>query len=259
MVTQLRIGSLFTGIGALDLAVEAVYGGRVVWQSEVDVDACRVLSERFPGVPNLGDITAIDWADVPEIDVLCGGFPCTDTSQAGKKEGIGGARSGLWTYMAAAVRALRPRLVVVENVAGLRHRGLDQVLRDLAEVGFDASWTSLRASDVGAPHARERIFLLAWPAADTPSDGWQQGRAEPAGQQGRPDAALGGGAAAADTDRRSGGGRPDDQGRGSLRGAAAGRDRPQGAPSDPDLESWDEGRIAAAGEAAGGWPLGFPR
>ncbi|WP_336214419.1 DNA cytosine methyltransferase [Nonomuraea sp. LPB2021202275-12-8] len=252
-----RIGSLFTGIGALDLAVEAVYGGRVVWQSEVDFDACRVLRERWPGVRNLGDISAIDWATVPEIDILAGGFPCTDTSQAGRKEGIGGARSGLWSFMAEAVRYLRPRLVVVENVAGLRHRGFDVVLGDLAAAGFDAAWTSLRAADVGAPHLRERVFLVAW-AADAKGDGRFQGRPEPAGLARRPDAALGGGAVA-DADGRAGDGRADDARRGPLGRAAAGRDRPAGAAGDADLESGDEGRESTGGEEESWGTLSFPR
>jgi DNA (cytosine-5)-methyltransferase 1 len=252
-----RIGSLFTGIGALDLAVEAVYGGRVVWQSEIDFDACRVLRERFPDVPNLGDIQAIDWDTVPEIDILCGGFPCTDTSQAGGKAGIRGARSGLWSFMAEAVRALRPQLVVVENVAGLRHRGFDVVLGDLAAAGFDAAWTSLRAADVGAPHQRERIFLVAW-AADAPGDGRLQGRPEPARLARRPDAALGGGQAA-DAHGRAGGGRPDDARREPLGRAAAGRDRPPGATGDADLQPGDPGWVATAGEAESWGTLSFPR
>lgn len=201
-MTGPRVGSLFTGVGGLDLAVTEVFGGRVVWQCENDPDAGAVLARRFPGVTNLGDITTVNWDDVPRVDVLAGGFPCTDTSQAGRKAGIGGARSRLWSYMAEAVRRLRPGLVVVENVAGLRSRGLDQVLGDLAEAGFDAEWASVRAADVGAPHKRERIFIIAWPA-DAEGDGRHQGKPESAGQPRRLDAALGGGSAFADAAEQS--------------------------------------------------------
>lgn len=116
----MRIGSLFSGAGGLDRAVEEVFSGTVAWQSEIDPAASKVLAHRFPGVPNLGDITAVDWADVPPVDVLCGGFPCQDVSAAGKRAGIkDGTRSGLWSVFAEAIDALRPQWVVVENVRGL--------------------------------------------------------------------------------------------------------------------------------------------
>ena len=92
----MRIGSLFSGAGGLDMAVEAVFGGTTVWHSEIDKAASKVLAHRWPGVPNLGSITEIDWATVEPVDVLCGGFPCTDVSAAGKRAGMHGTRSGLW-------------------------------------------------------------------------------------------------------------------------------------------------------------------
>lgn len=156
----MKIGSLFSGIGGLDLAVESVTGGRVAWHSEVDPYACAVLARRWPGVPNLGDITAI--CSPPHVEVIAGGFPCQDISLAGPGEGIDGARSGLWGDFCRVVREVGPALVCVENVAALRSRGLDRVLGDLASCGFDAEWSCLAASDVGAPHKRDRMFVLAY-------------------------------------------------------------------------------------------------
>lgn len=118
-----RIGSLFSGAGGLDLAVEHVTGGRTVWHCEADPDASKVLAAHWPNVPNLGDITLVDWlyvAEVAPVEVLCGGFPCQDVSAAGRRAGLaGGTRSGLWAEMARAIEALRPVLVVIENVEGL--------------------------------------------------------------------------------------------------------------------------------------------
>lgn len=123
LVVTLRIGSLFSGAGGLDLAVEQVTGGRTVWHCEADPDASKVLAAHWPGVPNFGDITLVDWlyvAEVAPIEVLCGGFPCQDVSAAGRRAGLaGGTRSGLWAEMARAIEALRPALVVIENVEGL--------------------------------------------------------------------------------------------------------------------------------------------
>lgn len=159
----MRVGSLFSGAGGLDLAVEQVFGGRTVWHCEQDAAASAVLAYRWPGVPNLGDITTVDWSAVEPADVLCGGYPCQPFSAAGRRKGTSDDRH-LWPYFAEAVRCLRPRFVVLENVAGHRSMGFDSVLGDLASMRFDAQWCSVRASDVGAPHRRERLFVLA---ADT--------------------------------------------------------------------------------------------
>jgi DNA (cytosine-5)-methyltransferase 1 len=143
------------------MAVTGVLGGRVAWHCEFDPRPASVLAHRYPGVPNLGDITAVDWATVEPVDIICGGFPCQDISNAGQRAGIEGERSGLWSRMVDAISVVRPRIVVIENVAALAVRGLDRVLADLARLGFDAEWTSVRASDVGAPHRRERLFIVA--------------------------------------------------------------------------------------------------
>ena len=233
-MTAPRIGSLFTGYGGLDLAVAEVFGGTVAWHSEIDPGACKILDHRFPGVPNIGDVTTVDWSTVEPVDILIGGFPCQDVSGAGKRAGLHhGTRSGLWHAYARAIAELRPSVVVIENVRGLltargdeptdqhlaaehtvvackhlttwidkrlahaqregrtddaralaarrgrvmgcrkravararRHerrlvRAIGTVLGSLADLGYDTSWHSLRASDVGAPHNRFRVFIVA--------------------------------------------------------------------------------------------------
>ncbi|WP_292698495.1 DNA cytosine methyltransferase [Microbacterium sp. 69-10] len=120
VLSRPRIGSLFSGYGGLDLAVEHLTGGETIWFSELNEHVARVFSHHWPDAPNLGDISAIDWATVPPVDVLCGGFPCQDVSTVGKQAGLApGTRSGLWSFMASAIEALQPELVVIENVRGL--------------------------------------------------------------------------------------------------------------------------------------------
>jgi DNA (cytosine-5)-methyltransferase 1 len=151
---------MFSGAGGLDLAVEQWTGATCAWTCERDPHASFALAAHGTA-PNLGDITAVDWSSVEPVDVVCGGFPCQDISNAGKRAGITGARSGLWSFYADAVRHLRPRHVYVENVGALLVRGLGTVLGDLAEMGYDATWGCVRASDAGAPHRRERVFIVA--------------------------------------------------------------------------------------------------
>ncbi|MFI8079843.1 DNA cytosine methyltransferase [Kitasatospora sp. NPDC086009] len=174
------------------MAVRRVLGGKLAWVADPDPGASAILAHHHPRVPNLGDITAVDWSTAAPVDVLTAGFPCQSVSLAGKGAGIvPGAASGLWVEVARAVRELRPSLVVIENVQGLLSakadrgpvgvgpgpqdlddatgrplalRALGAVLGDLAGLGFDAEWTSVRASDVGAAHQRTRVFVLAWPS-----------------------------------------------------------------------------------------------
>jgi len=116
----LRVGSLFSGYGGLDLAVEHVFNAENIWFSEVDKAVAGVFAHHWPDAPNLGDITTIDWHTVPPVDILCGGFPCQDVSTVGKQAGLApDTRSGLWSHMATAIEALQPKLVVIENVRGL--------------------------------------------------------------------------------------------------------------------------------------------
>ena len=129
----LTAGSLCSGYGGLDLAVMAVTGARLAWMAETDRHAAAVLAHHWPDVPNLGDITALDWAAVPPVDLVSAGWPCQDISYAGPGAGITeGTRSGLWLHIAAGLRHLRPGYVFLENVAALRTRGLGRVLADLA-------------------------------------------------------------------------------------------------------------------------------
>lgn len=209
----MRIGSLFSGVGGLDMAVEAAFNGHVVWFAEVNKDAAAVLAHRFPGIPNLGDLTEVDWSDVEPVDVLAGGFPCQDVSSAGRRAGIApGTRSGLWSVFANAIEVMRPSFVVIENVRGILSakanrtrpdgdgqadgslepvgsvvggsapseegtaetpvlRAMGAVLGDLSDLGYDAWWRTVSAASVGAPHKRERVFILAVPAANPPGAG----------------------------------------------------------------------------------------
>ena len=154
------VGSLFAGIGGFDLAARRV-GWRTAWYSEIEPYACRVMQKHFPDAVNLGDIRHI--SHPPAVDVLCGGFPCQDISTAGKGAGITGARSGLWKEYARIIEEVRPQYVVIENVSALLTRGLDVVLYDLAALGYDAEWHAIPAAYVGAPHRRDRIWIMAYP------------------------------------------------------------------------------------------------
>ncbi len=117
---RLRVGSLFSGYGGLDLAVEEVFNARTVWFSEINEPVARVFAHHWPNVPNLGDITMIDWSQVEPVDILRGGFPCQDVSTVGKRAGLApGTRSGLWAHMATAIEVLQPKWVFIENVRGL--------------------------------------------------------------------------------------------------------------------------------------------
>ncbi|WP_327073348.1 DNA cytosine methyltransferase [Kitasatospora purpeofusca] len=166
----MRILELCAGYGGLGIAVEQLTAGRVVFVAETDPCASAVLAARFPDAPNLGDVRSIDWALLRgQVDVITAGFPCQDISHAGRREGIEGERSRIWADVVDAVRILRPHHLYVENVSALRTRGLDRVAGDLAAIGYDMRWTCLRAGDakVGAPHARDRWFAVAYPASPT--------------------------------------------------------------------------------------------
>ena len=191
---SLTHGSLFTGYGGLDLAVNAAFGSETIWTSDINPGVGRIIASRFPGVPNLGDITQVDWSTVRRPSILSGGSPCQDLSTAGARAGmVDGTRSNLWVAMREAIAHLEPTYVVWENVRGALSaraesnlgwteglldgrpqealpkkedhalRALGRVLGDLADLGYDARWVCLRASDVGACHRRERVFVLAHP------------------------------------------------------------------------------------------------
>ena len=157
----LKLGSLCTGYGGLDMAVEAYFGAETVWVSEIDKSASQLIKARI-NKPNLGNLKVIDWANVEPIDIITAGYPCQPFSHAGNRKGADDERH-LWPYIKKAISILRPRFVVLENVRGHFGLGFGDVLSDLAHIGYNARWTFVRASDVGAPHRRERLFIVAYP------------------------------------------------------------------------------------------------
>lgn len=190
-----RLLALCAGYGGLEAALQARIGGQVAAYAESDPHAATVFAAHHPGVPNLGDIRHVDWHQVRDLyrpDVIGAGFPCRNTSNAGRRDGINGQWSRVWKNVAEAVGVLRPRLVFLENVAALRSRGLDVVAADLAAIRYDVRWTCVRAGDpeTGAPHERDRWFAVAHPADADPHQlgrHWRprnlteaQGRDEPA-------------------------------------------------------------------------------
>ena len=160
----MRVGSLFSGIGGIDLGLERA-GMSIVWQCEIDAFASAVLAHHWPDVPNHGDVTQLDLAVLQPVDLICGGYPCQPFSYAGSRQGESDERH-LWPYFAAAVRVLRPRYALLENVSGHLSLGFGRVLGDLAEVGYDVEWESVPAALVGAPHLRVRVIAVAH-VADT--------------------------------------------------------------------------------------------
>lgn len=189
----IRLGEICAGYGGLGLGLGLLADVDTRWVADVDRGPSKILARHWPHAPNLGDITRVDWATIEPVDVIAGGTPCQDLSNAGRRAGMRpGTRSGIWEAMAHAIKEIQPHVVIWENVAGARSaaaysrmepdqghlgdgasgpvlRALGRVVGDLAGLGYDAAWESLRASDVGAPHRRERIFVLAWRpgAADT--------------------------------------------------------------------------------------------
>jgi DNA (cytosine-5)-methyltransferase 1 len=201
-MAKLKIGSLFSGYGGLDIGVMNVLDAEVVWHCEWEDAPSAILDRNFPGVPNYRDVSKVDWSAIEPVDILTGGFPCQDVSLAGARRGLQeGTRSGLWSEFAKAIEILKPRLVVIENVRGLLSAGaavdeleqcawcvgdspdepalraLGAVLGSLADIGYDAEWCGLRAADAGAPHGRFRVFITAWPKeySDTDGNGFESG------------------------------------------------------------------------------------
>jgi DNA (cytosine-5)-methyltransferase 1 len=216
-------GSLCTGTNGIGLALRQVFDIEPLWFADPDPGSSALLAHHYPHRPNYGDLTTQDWAAVAPVDVMTAGWPCQPWSHAGRRKGCEDARA-IWPAIAAAVRHVRPRLLVLENVAAIVGAGeLARVAGDLAQAGYVGAWRSVRASDVGAPHGRARVFVVAadvanvghaWPgharnrrpgpthsgtpAADTAGERRREGRTEPARLIGRPDAAVSGDAPPAD-------------------------------------------------------------
>jgi DNA (cytosine-5)-methyltransferase 1 len=246
-------GSLFAGIGGLELGAH-VAGLDIDWRWQVELDPwCRrVLAKHFPTTDrSVTDVTEAGVHNLERVDVICGGFPCQDISLAGKGAGLAGERSGLWREMARIIAEVGPRVVVVENVTALVARGLDAVLADLAGLGFDAEWCDLRASDVGAPHKRARIFVVAWRVSDPVGERLRKQQQRAAARratggvrdEGQP-VAVDVGAVVADTDR----GGPQGERRGGLLDGCRG---PQLANADSERREGEGFKRSAGARAEG--------
>lgn len=199
-MSKLKLGELFAGFGGLGMAVEEVFGAELTWYAEFDDAPSKIMAHHWPGVPNHRDVTTVDWAQVAPVDIISGGSPCQDLSAAGRRAGMTeGTRSNLWVSMREAIATIKPTYVVWENVrgaysakassasdlepsdgsvgtgAGDNLRALGRVLGDLADLGYDCQWRGLRAADVGAPHGRYRVFILATRRGAKPSDPYNAG------------------------------------------------------------------------------------
>lgn len=161
--TSLAVGSLFSGAGLCDLGFHQA-GFRHRFFCEVDPYCRSVLARHWSDIPIYQDIRDVNPSELPDIDVLVGGFPCQDVSCGGNRAGITEqTRSGLWHEYRRIIAAKRPRYDVIENVKGLFSKGMETVLQDLSDIGYDAEWQCIPASAFGAPHLRERVFIVAYP------------------------------------------------------------------------------------------------
>jgi len=174
-MTETTVGSICTGYGGLELALNlAGINHQLAWCSEIDEHASKVIARRFPHAPNLGDIND---ADPEPVDVITAGFPCQDISVAGRQAGIHGQHSGLWWRIRDVIGDLRPRYIILENVAAILTNGGPAVVASLTGLGYDSRWTIVRASDTGAPHQRARWFCVAWNTDGSGLGGPRPGRA----------------------------------------------------------------------------------
>lgn len=161
----MNFGSLFSGIGGIDLGLERA-GMQCAWQVEIDPFCRSVLERHWPRTQRFEDVRQVNEGNLQKVDLIAGGFPCQDVSSAGWGVGIEGERSGLWSEFSRIISGLRPRYVLVENVTGLLGRGLGRVLSDLAKAGYDAEWSCISAAALGAPHIRDRVWILAYPGQE---------------------------------------------------------------------------------------------
>jgi DNA (cytosine-5)-methyltransferase 1 len=185
---KLRVLDLFSGSGGFSLGLERAGGFETVAFCEIEkYPRLHVLGKYWPGVPQYDDVRTLTAKRLAEAgiqpDVIVGGFPCQDLSLAGKGAGLVGDQSGLWREFIRLICEIGPRIVIVENVAALLKRGLGDILRDLAEAGYDAEWDCLPASFVGAPHNRDRIWIIAYPQRDEQS--WTESCFGALGRMGR--------------------------------------------------------------------------
>jgi DNA (cytosine-5)-methyltransferase 1 len=252
-----KVAALCSGYGGIELGLAMVEDIDVIWHAEIEPAPATIHQHHWPDAPNVGDISVADWAAFERPDLLTAGYPCQPFSTAGRRKGSDDPRH-LWPHVATAVRVLRPRRVLLENVAGHRTLGFGTVLADLAAMGYDVRWGCVRASDAGAPHRRERLFI----AAANPQDVGHERRW---GARRRGHGPEDGGHAAADTDVT----RP--QGQESARRrdlpARCGRQPVAWGPHEPAIRRWehltrpaprptdDRGRLSPAFVE---WMMGLP-
>ena len=155
---------LFSGIGGFSLGLEKV-GFKTIAFCEIDKFFQQILRKHWPDIPIFEDVRKLSKDDIEYADIICGGFPCQDLSVCGKRAGLEGKHSGLWTEFARLIGELRPKFVIVENVPGVLVRGFSRILSDLADVGYDAEWEGIPAAAVGASHYRARQWLVAYPSS----------------------------------------------------------------------------------------------
>lgn len=156
-----KIGSLFSGIGGLELGLEMAGLGHTIWQVEQSEFCRSVLSHHWPDAGRYKDVREVGAASLAPVELICGGFPCQDTSSAGKGAGLAGDRSGLWFEFARVIGEMRPQWAVVENVASGARRWVDAVCSGLGQLGYETLPVPISAQAVGAPHRRERVFIIA--------------------------------------------------------------------------------------------------
>lgn len=157
----MKVLDLFSGIGGFSLGLERA-GMDTVAFCEIDESCRRVLRKHWPDSKIYQDVKNLKFSS-GSFDVVCGGFPCQDISVAGLKKGIEGERSGLWKEFKRIIKEVKPRYAIIENVANLRSNGLTEVIKDLWSIGYDCEWHIISARSVGAPHLRERIWIIAYP------------------------------------------------------------------------------------------------
>lgn len=242
---MLTVGSLFAGIGGIDLGLERTGRFRTLWFCERDGYCQRVLAKHWPGVPILNDVADVD-ESVPRVDVLAGGFPCQPVSHAGLRKAQDDER-WLWPHVERCIGVLRPRGVLLENVPGLLTAGFDDIIGGLAACGYDAEWDCIPAAAVGAPHLRDRVFIIAAPALANPAQLQRNGGDDNPGersQPGSPSQSGNGGwpSPMADTNKgrcHRGPGRASGRWK-QLKNSGAERNEPKGIwPAEPDV-----GRVA---------------
>jgi DNA (cytosine-5)-methyltransferase 1 len=176
----MRIGSLFSGIGGLELGLEWAGVGHTIWQVEQDPFCRDVLAQHWPDATRFNDVREVGAHNLEPVDVICGGFPCQDVSTLGKRAGMGeGTRSGLWVEFARIIGELSPSLVIVENTRGLESLGLHLVLADLRALGYRGERSFVPACAVGAPHTRSRLFILAYASRQRVGGHWTTGATGP--------------------------------------------------------------------------------